>query len=210
MPKNRMKIGEIAQRHWVVPGEQVVWLTHPEGHVGSGVGATRAAPHRTTAPALAGPTPDWPLPTAAVAHGRFHLDEWAHDPAVWGWAHARRPDQLAVRFADLFTAGRDECWLLITNRRVALVVEGELAIPGEPESGGLLGRVRSLGQSRDVPPLVTWWEGPVSTVRAFTPAPLGRHVTPEWFLRLEFADGSAFDLRDDQAEQTVRTLHANF
>ncbi|MBY8850633.1 hypothetical protein K7G98_20380 [Saccharothrix sp. MB29] len=172
--------------------------------------APPAPPHRTTAPVLAGAAPAWPLPTAAVAHGRFHLDEWAHDPAVWGWAHARRPDQLAVRFADLFTAGRDECWLLITNRRVALVVEGELAIPGEPESGGLLGRVRSLGQSRDVPPLVTWWEGPVSTVRAFTPAPLGRHVTPEWFLRLEFADGSAFDLRDDQAEQTVRTLHANF
>ncbi len=124
---------------------------------------------------------------------------------------AQRPDQAAVRWADLFTAGRDECRLLLTNRRLALVVEGELTRPAAPVSGGLLGRVRSPGQSQsqpDVPPLVTWWEAPVGTAR-FLAVPLGRQVQPEWFVRVEFSDGSAFEFRDAQAEQSVRTAYAN-
>ncbi|MBW4716764.1 hypothetical protein [Saccharothrix obliqua] len=211
MPKSREKLAGIAQRHWLGEGERLAWVAGGRGHVGSTVGAVRTAPHRVVhdVPSPAAPEPAWPLPTRAVSENRVHNDEWAHDPAIWGWAHAQHPDQAAVRCADLFTAGRDECWLLVTDRRVGLVVEGEVAVAPEPAAGGLLGRVRALGQSRDVPPLVTWWEAPRSVVRAFTPVPLGRHVRPEWFLRLEFADGSAFDLRDEQAEQTVRTIHAN-
>jgi hypothetical protein len=206
VPKSRYKLAEIAQQRWVAPGEQVVWAVGREGHVGSAVGT----PHRVVGevPSVDLPEPDWPLPTAAVGSNRCHNDEWAHDPAVWGWAHARQPGQVAVRWADLFTAGRDECWLLLTNRRLALVVEGEVAVPAEPASGGLLGRVRSIGQSRDVPPLVTWWEAPVTSAR-FTPVPLGRHVRPEWFVRVAFGDGSAFDFRDAQAEQSVRTAYVN-
>ncbi|MBB5802846.1 hypothetical protein F4560_002614 [Saccharothrix ecbatanensis] len=210
MPKNRLKIGEIAQQRWVGPGEQVVWVVDPEGHVGSTIGPTRTAPHRTDTAALDVTVPEWPLPTRAVGEGRFHHDEWVHDPAVWAWAHAPGPDRIAARWADLFTAGRDECRLLLTNRRLALVVDGEATRPAAPASGGLLGRVRSLGQSQpDAPALVTWWEGPVTTARPEA-VPLGRAVQPEWFVRLAFADGSTFEFRDAQAEQSVRTAHANF
>ncbi|MFI9010940.1 hypothetical protein ACIGNX_27250 [Actinosynnema sp. NPDC053489] len=211
MPKNRLKVGEIAQRHWVGSGEQVVWVVDPEGHVGSTLGASRTAPHRGSGagPVLEVPAPEWPLPTRAVAEGRFHNDEWVHDPAVWAWAHAQRPDQVAARWAGLFTAGRDECRLLLTNRRLALVVDGEVTAPAAPASGGLLGRVRTLGQSSpDVPPLVTWWEAPVTTARLHA-VPLGRQARPEWFVRLAFSDGSTFEFRDAQAEQSIRTAHAN-
>ncbi|MGW4114071.1 hypothetical protein ACWEFJ_24645 [Actinosynnema sp. NPDC004786] len=209
MPKNRLKIGEVAQRRWVGPGEQVVWVVDPEGHVGSTVGPTRAAPHRSATAALEVPEPEWPLPTRAVAEGRFHHDEWVHDPAVWAWAHARGPEQAAARWADLFTAGRDECRLLLTNRRLALVVDGEATRPAAPASGGLLGRVRGLGQSSpDVPPLVTWWESPVAAAR-LQAVPLGRLARPEWFVRIAFPDGSTFEFRDAQAEQSIRTAHAN-
>ncbi|ONI80173.1 hypothetical protein ALI22I_43015 [Saccharothrix sp. ALI-22-I] len=209
MPKNRLKIGEIAQQRWVGPGEQVVWVVDPEGHVGSTVGPSRTVPHRTGAAALEVPEPEWPLPTRAVGEGRFHNDEWVHDPAVWAWAHAQRPDQAAVRWADLFTAGRDECRLVLTNRRLALVVDGEVTRPAAPASGGLLGRVRALGQSQpDVAPLVTWWDAPVGTAR-LEAVPLGRQVGPEWFVRIGFPDGSTFEFRDAQAEQSIRTAHAN-
>jgi hypothetical protein len=150
------------------------------------------------------PVPEWPLPTNAVSSGMFCNDEWAHDPAVWGWAHSQNATQVAVRWADLFTAGRDECWLLLSDRRLALVVEGEVL---QPRSGGLLGRVR--GPQDDVPALVTWWEAPVGVVRRFVAVPLGRLVDPEWFVRVEFADGSAFDFRDPKAEQSVQTAYLN-
>jgi hypothetical protein len=140
-----------------------------------------------------------------VSTGRFCYDEWAHDPAFWGWAHAQSPAQTAVRWADLFTAGRDECRLLLSNQRLGLVVEGEVL---EPNRGsGLLGWGR--GSQRDVPRLVTWWEAPVSAARRFVAVPLGRLVEPQWFVRVEFTDGSAFDFRDPQAEQSVRTACAN-
>lgn len=211
MAKSREKLAEIAQRHWMRPDERLAWVAGGRGHVGSTVDTMRTVPHRPIGdrPALHAPTPDWPLPSRSVGDNRFHNDEWAHDPAIWGWCHAQRPEQTAVRFADLFTVGRDQCWLLVTNHRIALVAEGEAAQPDPPARDGLLGRVRALGQTRDIPPLVTWWEAPITAIGRFTPAPLGRHVRPEWFIRLEFADGSTFDLRDDNAEQAVRTIHAN-
>ncbi|GLY50620.1 hypothetical protein [Lentzea sp. NBRC 102530] len=200
MPRDRFKLAEIAQKHWTRAGEQIVWAVERKGHVGS----AGTAPHR-----IAGAVPDaeiaepeWPLPTAAVSSGRFGTDEWAHDPAVWGWAHARGPEQISVRWADLFTAGRDECWLLLSNQRLGLVVEGEVLTP---ERGGLFSRSRET----QAEPLITWWEAPVSAARRFVAVPLGRLVEPEWFVRVEFADGSAFDFRDPQAEQSVRTAYAN-
>lgn len=200
VPRDRFKLAEIAQKHWTAPGEQIVWAVARTGHVGS----AGRAPHVVTGevPEAELPEPAWPLPTAAVGSGRFCTDEWAHDPAIWGWAHASGPTQTAVRWADLFTAGRDECWLLLSNQRVALVVESP-----EGEQGGFLGLGRR--QERAVPPLVTWWEAPVGAVRRFLAVPLGRLVQPEWFVRVEFTDGSAFDFRDGQAEQSVRTAYAN-
>ncbi|HEX6343552.1 hypothetical protein [Umezawaea sp.] len=200
MPKSRTKLAEIAQKHWCATGEQIVWAVNAGGHVGSAAGV----PHRPAGqvPAAAVPEPDWPLPTEAVSTGRFRRDEWVHDPAVWGWATG---PATAAAWADLFAVGRDECWLLLSNRRLALVVEGTLTAPAP--TGGLLGRVRTLGQDRDAPPLVTWWESPVTA--RFRAVPLGRRVEPEWFVRVEFTDGSTFDFRDANAEQSVVTAYAN-
>ena len=74
---------------------------------------------------------------------------------------------------------------------------------------GFLGMMRRPSRDEDAPPLVTWWEAPVNAVRRFSAMPLGRLVQPEWFVRVEFTDGSAFDFRDSQAEQSVRTAYAN-
>jgi hypothetical protein len=200
VPKSRTKLAEVAQKHWCGAGEQIVWAVNAQGHVGSAAGA----PHqpRGQVPAVVVPDPEWPLPTEAVGGGRFRRDEWVHDPAVWGWASG---SATAAVWADLFAVGRDECWLLLSNRRLALVVEGTVAEPAP--TGGLLGRVRTLGQDREAPPLVTWWESPVTA--RFRAVPLGRQVRPEWFVRVEFADGSAFDFRDANAEQSVVTAYAN-
>lgn len=206
MPRDRFKLAEIAQKHWCDDGEQIVWAVQRQGHVGS----AGRAPHSVAGqvPGADVTEPDWPMPTAPVSSGQFCADEWAHDPAIWGWAHATQTNQTAVRWADLYTAGRDECWLLLSSRRLALVIEGEKLESGN--DGGFLGRVRGIGQQKSAAaPLVTWWETPVSAVRRFTAVPLGRLITPEWFVRVEFADGSAFDFRDSQAEQSVRTAYAN-
>ncbi|MFI9811303.1 hypothetical protein [Saccharothrix variisporea] len=210
MPKSRTKLAEIAQKTWCARGEQVVWAVNRDGHVGSTVGSTRTAPHVPVGqvPEVHVSEPEWPLPTRAVGEGRFHLDEWAHDPAIWGWAHAAHPGQAAARWADLFTAGADECWLLLSNRRLALVVESGLTQPEQP-SGGLLGKVLTRSPQRpDGPPLVMWWEAPAGDAR-YTAAPLGREVQPRWFVRVAFPDGSRFEFRDAQAEQSVVTAYAN-
>jgi len=200
VPRSRTKLAEIAQKNWCATGEQIVWAVNAQGHVGSAGGA----PHvpRGQVPAVAVPEPEWPLPTEAVGSGRFRRDEWVHDPALWGWASG---SGTAAAWADLFAVGRDECWLLLTNRRLALVVEGSITEPAP--TGGLLGLVRNRGPEKEVPPLVTWWESPVNA--RFRAVPLGRQVKPEWFVRVEFPDGSAFDFRDTNAEQSVVTAYAN-
>ncbi|GAA3845188.1 hypothetical protein GCM10022243_09370 [Saccharothrix violaceirubra] len=208
MARSRTKIAELARKHWCAPGEQVVWAVNRDAHLGSTVGATVTAPHVVLGqvPELHVADPAWPLPTRAVASGRFHRDEWVHDPAVWGWAHAR-PGHLAAHWADLFTAARDECWLLLTSRRSALVVEGGRTRPAEPPASGLLGHFRTRG-APEGPPLVTLWEGPAGVPR-YTAVPLGRQVRPEWFVRIAFPDGSRFEFRDAQAERSVRTAYLN-
>ena len=92
--------------------------------------------------------------------------------------------RIAARWADLFAVGQDECWLVLTNRRLALLVEGAVL---NPPSGGVLGFGRSGAAA---PALVTWWESPVSA--RFTAVPLGREVRSVWFVRVAFPDGSVF------------------
>ncbi|MEU5693288.1 hypothetical protein [Actinosynnema sp. NPDC020468] len=211
MPKSRTKIAELAQRTWCAPGEQVVWAVNRTGHLGSTIGTTRTAPHTALdhTPELHAPEPAWPLPTRAVGENRFHRDEWAHDPAIWGWAHGTHPGHTAARWADLFGAGHDECWLLLSTHRLALVVEADLTHPPEPSSAGLVGRVLSRGPRQpDTPPLTTWWEAPAHHA-TYTATPLGRADQPEWFVRITFPDNSHFEFRDPHAEQSITTAHAN-
>ena len=202
MPKSRANLAEIAQRCWCDEQEQVVRVVEAQGHVGSTIGVVRAAPHVpiNEVPDVEVPEPGWPLPTDAVTSGLARADEWVHDPAMWAWAYARHPARTAVTWADLFTVGRDACGLLLTSRRVALVVASGVVEPEPAPSGGVLGRVKAFGRDREEPSLVTWWEAPVAEVLRFVAVPLGRMVVPEWFVRVEFADGSAFDFRDGRAE----------
>lgn len=114
---------------WCAPGERLLHNAAPEGRVCSTIGGQVTAPHRIRgeAPSVPGPFPSpRPLPTRTVAEGRFQREEWAHDPAVWAWAFADRPERLAIRLADVLTAGKGAARLLLSTRRLAVA---QTAVP---------------------------------------------------------------------------------
>jgi hypothetical protein len=93
MPKDRFRLAEIAQKHWCRNGEQMVWTVERKGHIGSADKAPHAVVGEVPAVELAETA--WPLPTTAVSSGQFCTDERAHDPTVWGWAHAQHATHTA-------------------------------------------------------------------------------------------------------------------
>ncbi|MEU6748140.1 hypothetical protein ABZ914_18150 [Spirillospora sp. NPDC046719] len=149
---------------------------------------------------------------------RIWNDEWADDPVIWGWAHAADAGAAAAAVAGHMAGYGDEAWLLLTGRRLAVAVESRFARPAEPSGGGLRGRARALlgdrtpggdrasggdrtpgGEHGAAPasdaPLTTCWQVPYAAVRGLRAVALGRGNVPEWFVRIDFADGSAFDFR---------------
>ncbi|GDY31473.1 hypothetical protein [Gandjariella thermophila] len=143
-------------------------------------------------------------------------------PGGVGAGHARHPEQAAARCADHLVLGGAETWLLLTTRRVAVVVESaHLAAAEAPaaEAAGELGRARSLARNVQdrfdtaadaaTGPLAGLREAPIDQVREVRAVPRGRTPVPEWFVRIGFADGSAVGFRDGMAGQAVRTVHAN-
>jgi len=170
------------QLAWCHPGEQLLARARPAGHIGSTIAGETTAPHRprTTTPEATEPPPPAPLPTKAVAEGRFHDDEWAHDPSIWGWAYADEPGRLAVRLADLLTAGRGEATLLISSRRLAV--------------------------ARTHQPFTVWFEADVRHVRAVRPFGLLTADRSLDFLRADFADGSALVWNAPRARKEAKTV----
>ncbi|MEV4003525.1 hypothetical protein [Actinomadura sp. NPDC049753] len=198
MPRNEQKLYEIARAHWCAPGERLVMGDHAAGHIGATVRGLSTAPAPSAVPdGSSVPDPSWPLPTDPVRTGRFWYDEWPDDPVIWGWAHAPGPDAAAAAVAGHMTGYADEAWLLLTDRRLAVSVESRFARPsGRP--GGLRGRVRGArgdDSGDSAVPLTTCWEIPFAAVRGLRAVPLGRTPQPEWFIRIDFTDGSAFDFR---------------
>ncbi|SHG85908.1 hypothetical protein [Streptoalloteichus hindustanus] len=230
MIKNRLRIAEVAQKDWAGPREKLVWLFGgvPNPAVCSTVGQEHRAPHvpMGSVPALRAPEPLLPPPSAVVRNGRFWNDEWAHDPKVWAWAYAARPDQLAVRLADHLVAGADATWGLLSTERIAVIIESRYV--GDPEpaepteetpGGGLFGRARSLTKGvqslLDRPEekprrqVVSLWEASAGAIGRISAVPRGRGLSPAWFARVDFVDGSAFEFASKSACQDVETAHLN-
>lgn len=225
MPRNEQKLYEMARAHWCAPGERLAMGDRAAGHIGGAVGGRIVAPYPPIPGAGGPvPDPGWPLPTEPVGTGRIWNDEWADDPVIWGWAHAPGAGAAAAGLAGHMAGYGDEAWLLLTDRRLAVTVESRFARPAGPSGGGLRGRARALlgdrapggdrasgddrasggdrpagGEHGPAPapdaPLTTCWQVPYAAVRGLRAVALGRCNVPERFVRVDFADGSAFDFR---------------
>ncbi|GAA4869330.1 hypothetical protein [Saccharopolyspora cebuensis] len=204
MLKDPFALDEIAARTWCRPGEELLWRIGPRrGHVASDIAGRRSAPHhagdRIAAPRLE--APDWPVPSEPVGEGRYHGDEWAHDPSIWAQARAGDPRAAAARCADGLAAGQADAWLVLSAQRLAVVV-AESHAP-EPAAGGWLARAKSFAENavpgsrtEDVA-LTTLWEIPGSSIHHFDAVPAGREIEPQWFGLIAFHDGSVLMVRVD-------------
>ncbi|GIG68442.1 hypothetical protein [Phytomonospora endophytica] len=170
------------QLAWCRPGERLLTRAKPTGHIGSSVAGEVTAPHepRSATPQPVDPAPPLPLPTASVAEGRFHDDEWVHDPTLWGWVHAESPDRLAVRLADPLTAGRGEVTLLLSTRRIAV--------------------------ARTHQPFTVWFEADVRHVTAVRPFGLLGGGGQREFLRADFADRSVLLWQVNRVRKEARDV----
>lgn len=213
MIKDPITLERLAAEHWCRPGENMLWRVGPRtGHLAFDLAGRRGAPHD---PAdrfrrVSSVEPDWPRPTEVLAAGAFHGDEWVHDPSIWAHVHAADVNALAARCADALVAGGAESWFVQTNQRLAVLID---AAPestpetssGEPESGGWLGRAKSVAksaqslveQARATDTLTTLWETHVSTIHRFDSCALGRTLEGVPFGGVSFTDGSRLLVRVD-------------
>src|SRR5690606_11383563 len=212
------------QAEWVAEGEElrsVLGEKDVVGHLGATIGGRFAVPHQPL-----GPVPELDVdhsslapPSRPVREGKFHGDEWIHDPATRGGVYAASPDQLAVRFADHIAAAGPEAWYVATDRRSAVVVDSSVVAKAkakaesESESaaaerkrgvGGLLGKARSAfdavaelseGLAKTGKRVAVLWECSHDQVRHRDWVKRGRSVLPYWFQHMEFVDGSVLELR---------------
>ena len=186
---------DLTAKTWLDPGEAGAAIFSCFGHVGSTVADTHRAPHVPYGEVHSTrPQKDWrPLPTSVVSEGRFLGDEWVHDPSISVWAYASSPDAHAVRIADHLAAGEGDSWLVITNRRIGVVIDnnrlGDVTEPAEDSF------------------MISLWEVPLAAVMRFSPAALGKQSKPEWAFRIEFSD-SALDIVIENAEQMAHQVLA--
>ncbi|HEY1180028.1 MAG TPA: hypothetical protein VGF17_28050 [Phytomonospora sp.] len=172
------------QLAWCLPGERLLTRAKPSGHIGSTIAGEVTAPHRPrgSTPEPADVIEALALPTEAVARGRFRDDEWAHDPTLWGWAYADAPDRLAVRLADVLTAGRGEVTLLLSSRRLAV--------------------------ARTHQPFTVRFEADVRHVTAVRPFGLLTGGGRREFVRADFADRSALLWQVIHVRKEAKTVRA--
>ncbi|TDD38297.1 hypothetical protein E1288_38965 [Saccharopolyspora elongata] len=155
-------------------------------------------------------------PTELVQQGRFHGDEWVHDPTIRGWIQADSPGRVAVECADLLVAVGPEAWFIGTDRRIAVVADAAIAgKPGQESAleagnseesakgfGRLFGKARSamnavaeLSESLiGGTELVTLWECPREHLGEMTGSLKGRSTDGSGFSVNRFADGSVIEV----------------
>ncbi|EIF01119.1 hypothetical protein SacglDRAFT_04290 [Saccharomonospora glauca K62] len=209
--KDPLKLEKLAAQTWCERGETLLMRIGPRwGHVAFDVAGRRGAPHEDggrISPRSVG-VPEWPLPTEAVAAGNYHGDEWVHDPSIWAWVHAPNPTATAVGCADGLAAGGADAWLVLSNRRLAVVMAASAARETEPEdeqqsSGGWLSRAKSIAKGAqslvrsEEESLLTLWEAPSTVIHHFGALPMGRDVEPAWFGQVAFRDTSTLLIRMD-------------
>jgi hypothetical protein len=216
------KFRKLLEAEWVAEGDTVRSVLGGEGaqgYLGATVGGRHLIPYRPSSqvPELDVDFDELQPPTEVVQQGIFHGDEWVHDPAVRGWAIASSPNQFAIVCADFLAAAGPAGWFVITDQRIAVVVETSVLreAPDDAEAGKtdreasgfgrLLGRARSaVSAVAEFPdnfkaspgqPAVTLWEcrreGFVD-VRLVTK---GRSAYGYYFSRNAFTDGSLLEIR---------------
>ncbi|MER7081938.1 hypothetical protein SAMN02982929_03391 [Saccharopolyspora kobensis] len=185
-------------------------------HFGSTIGGRHQAPYQPTRPPAHSfdvDLGDVLYPSAPVQQGRFHGDEWVHDPTIRGWVQADSPERAAVECADLLVAGGPEAWFISTDRRIAVVVDASVVGKAEPQEdeeqgesskgfGRFLGKARSavsavteLSESLiGGVELVTLWECPPERFTAMAEDLKGRSTAGSGFSINRFADGSVIEV----------------
>ncbi|GAA0515377.1 hypothetical protein GCM10011581_49210 [Saccharopolyspora subtropica] len=218
------KFRKVLEAEWVAEGDTVRSVLGGEGlrgHLGATIGGRHVLPHRPSTPVreLDVDFSELPPPTAVVRQGHFHGDEWVHDPAVRGWLTAAAAHQLAVVCADHLAAAGPAGWFVITDQRIAVVVDSSVVpapkdaedTEAEQKDSGSSGFGRFLGRARSAvsavadlsesfrapsgPPAVTLWEcrrDRFVDVRLVTK---GRSSYGYMFSRNEFRDGSVLEIR---------------
>ncbi|WP_190822873.1 hypothetical protein [Saccharopolyspora pogona] len=210
----------LLQAEWADADEQMRTVQGGEnerGHLGASIGGRSVVPYQPS-----GPVPELDVDfgrlspaSRFVRAGKFHGDEWIHDPAMRGWVYAATTDQLAVRCADHLAAAGPEGWFASTDRRLGVVVDPSVVakpndVP-EPEAreqkrggvGSFLGKARtalgavaefSEGFTKSGPQFVVLWECSIDSVADDRMVGKGRSTIPYQFLRVDFVDGSALEL----------------
>jgi hypothetical protein len=186
-------VAKIAEHGWFRPGEQFVRIFERRpGYLASTVRQRTAIPHVPLNPVpkcTQEVSETYRKPADLVARGEHLGDEWVHDEGIRGWATAADSARLAVRVADVLTAGNGYAWLVATNQRVAVVIPARYVdLPAHqiPPPAPLPGLNTSL---------ITWWEQQPSAVAGIRDVLLGRTFTGAPFAHIDFADGSNLLLR---------------
>ncbi|ALG08769.1 hypothetical protein [Kibdelosporangium phytohabitans] len=170
------------------------------GHFLAVVGGEQHVPHAPAEdaqlPKCRMKAPKWPLPSDLVTGGKFLHDEWVYDPSINGRVLTDTPDRDAVHCANHLIAGNGRAFLVLTTRRVAVVIEQQ-DVDGDSAMTRFAGLLSKDKQKKeDAQRLVTWWEADRSRVRAVNEITHGRHLSNlRRFTALVFADGSVLETR---------------
>ncbi|MER5390975.1 hypothetical protein [Saccharopolyspora sp. NPDC002686] len=220
--RSEKQLVKLLEDGWLQPGEKLQRYGGGDRerlHFGATIGGHHQAPYQPSRPAAHSFDVDFrdvPHPTVPVQQGRFHGDEWVHDPTIRGWVRADSPERAAVACADLLVAAGPEAWFIGTDRRIAVVADASaVGEPGQEDQetgngsegsakgfGRLLGKARSavsavtelseslIGGSE----LVTLWECPLEQLAEATGDLKGRTADGAGFSINRFADGSVIEV----------------
>lgn len=218
-----MKMNKQAlQEEWAGEDQKIRTLLGDEeedrGYLGATIGGRLLVPYQPsgTVPELDVDFARLSPVSSLVREGKFHGDEWIHDPALRGWVWASDPSLLAVRCADHLAAAGPEGWFVSTDQRIGVAVDASVVVQSgassetkEPDRqrggvGGFLGKARSaLGAVAEISEglwnsgsrCAVIWECSREHVTRYEFVKRGRATIPHRFLRVEVTDGSALELR---------------
>ncbi|WP_143121674.1 hypothetical protein [Saccharopolyspora antimicrobica] len=223
--KSAKQLIKLVEDGWLQPGERLQEYGGGSAeriHLGAVIGGVHEAPHtpkNQVRSDLEVDLGDVLLPTVVVREGRFHGDEWVHDPTIRGWAAADSPGREAIRCADQLAAAGPEGWFIGTDRRIAVVVDSavlrssgsgddsqeSVGAENAEESKGFgrfLGKARSAisavselsGALRGSEGLITLWECPSGRFSKEPKNIKGRWSTGTGFSINRFDDGSTVEV----------------
>ncbi|SFT55560.1 hypothetical protein SAMN04487904_103395 [Actinopolyspora lacussalsi subsp. righensis] len=193
---------------WALPDEEFesVITTSPK-HAASIVNGEPHIPHTplSETPGVELDRPEWPLPSEIISNGCFLEDEWANDPTIGYLAVATSPKHEAVRVVDHLSVGYERSALVITDRRLAVVIESQL-LKSPPANKNNLGSniigkasrfarqtqetAEKMSEQETEISFSTLHETDISKVTNKQYVLLGKEVPRRSFFVVDFSDGS--------------------